>query len=200
MHRRPGKLITTVALLLVALPGIAAELPTGFGPLTVGQPWIEIEGNFPYRDLSDASSLPERLAQECGFKHVSMQTESGTLLVTTNDFVVTEIALVAALEPDSDLMQVADLVMQTYGQPKSAAMRTALGQATIDRGRVNYIELVYDAEHPVTFHVSGATLWEYQISIRFKASRWHQNKTDRCARERQKTIEAQAQSKKPADG
>jgi hypothetical protein len=180
-------------------PAARAELPTGFGPIVVGQAWIDIEGTFPYQDLSDASTLPERLSQECGYKHVSMTTDKGQLLVTTNDFVITEVSFVTPLEEGSDLMAVADLVMQTYGQPRSASMRTALGQATIDRQRVSHIELAYESEHPVTFFVSGSTLWRYQINVRFARSRWHQNKTYRCAREREKALNeaaAEAAAKK----
>lgn len=175
----------------------SAQLPTGFGSLHVGQSWIDIEGKFAYQDLSDASTLTERLAQECGYKHVVTRTGGGSLLITTNDFVVTELAYVTPLEPGSDLMAVADLVIQTYGQPKSASMRTALGQATIDRARVNYIELVYESEHPVTFFVSGQALWEYQITVRYARTRWHQNKTFRCAREREKALAAETGRREP---
>ncbi len=182
--------------LIIATASVAnAQLPIGFGPIAVGQPWIEIEGKFPYQDMSDASTLPERFSQECGYKQVSMTTDKGYLLVTTNDFVVTELSLITPINPGSDLMAVADLVMQTYGQPKSAAMRTALGQATIDRQRVNYIELKYDSEHPVTFYVSGANLWEYQTKVSFVRGRWHQNKTYRCARELEKTAKQQRDPK-----
>jgi hypothetical protein len=218
MARRPNLLTALVAwltsppkspllVLLVLLstsaltPGAHAQstdLPTGFGPISVGQAWIDIEGNFPYTDLSDASSLPERLAQECGYKHVRMATEQGSLLVTTNDFVVTELVLVSSLNEGSDLMAVADLVMQTYGQPKLASMRTTLGLTTIDRTRVNHIEIAYEGEHAVSFFVSGASLWEYQISVRFNRSRWHQNKTYRCAREREKALRNAGAEKKPA--
>ena len=186
---RPMQLVLTC--LMVAIGSIAnAQLPTGFGPIAVGQAWIEIEGKFQYRDMSDASTLPERFSQECGYKQVSVTTDKGYLLVTINDFVVTELSLITSINPGSDLMAVADLVMQTYGQPKSAAMRTALGQATIDRQRVNYIVLEYDSEHPVTFYVSGANLWEYQTKVSFARGRWHQNKTYRCARALEKNAKS----------
>ena len=174
-----------------------AQLPIGFGPIAVGQPWIEIEGKFPYQDMSDASTLPERLSQECGYKQVSMTTDKGYLLVTTNDFVVTELSLITPINPGSDLMAVADLVMQTYGQPKSAAMRTALGQATIDRQRVNYIELKYDSEHPVTFYVSGANLGvsnESQFCSRPLAS---EQNVPVCARTREKPPNSGIQNRIP---
>ncbi|MEM7408519.1 MAG: hypothetical protein AAF458_24755 [Pseudomonadota bacterium] len=170
-------------------------LPTGFGTVNIGAAWDEVSAGFDFRDLSDASTLLERLNQECGYKTALVNSDDGDLLITVNDFIVTDLSYATPLEPNSDLMAVADLVMQTYGQPKSATMRDAIGKATLDRARVSHIELRYDAKNPVTFYISGAAVWQYQINVQYAQKRWHQNKNTRCARQRAKTLRAAAKAK-----
>jgi len=181
-----------LALFFCHAPALAqSALPTGFGLVNIGAQWQEVEGQTQYDDLSDASTLLERLSQECGYKSARLNTDDGELLVTVNDFIVTNLNFATPLEPNSDLMAVADLVMQTYGQPKAAVMRDAFGKAVLDRSRVSHIELRYDAKNPVTFYVSGAAVWQYHISIQFSQRRWHQNKNSRCARTKAKQLAAQ---------
>jgi hypothetical protein len=191
-----------IALLLFAIAAAPARandvLPTGFSAINVGAAWIDVEGLYAYTDLSDASTLSERLNQECGYKTVLMQTQDGELMVTINDFVVTDLSFATPLQPGSDLMAVANVVMQTYGQPQAATMRDALGKATLDNQRVNHVELRYQAQHPVTFYVSGAAVWRYQINVHYAQRRWHQNKNFRCARTRAKTLAAGKHNNKAA--
>lgn len=171
-----------------------SALPTGFGLVNIGAPWQEVESKNQYQDLSDASTLLERLSQECGYKTALVSTDDGELLVTVNDFVVTDLDFATPLEPGSDVMSVADLIMQTYGQPKAATMRDGFGKATLDSSRVSHIELKYDAKNPVTFYVSGTATWQYQISVHYSQRQWHQNKNLRCARKKAKQL---AQDKAP---
>lgn len=198
-----GAFIVATWLSLLALPtgpALAQSLlPTGFGTVNIGAPWDEVSAGFDYKDLSDASTLLERLNQECGYKTALVDSDDGDLLITVNDFVVTDLSYATPLEPNSDLMAVADLVMQTYGQPKSATMRDAIGKATLDRARVSHIELRYDAKNPVTFYISGPAVWQYQINVQYAQKRWHQNKNTRCARQRAKALrKAAKEQSKPA--
>ena len=146
--------VAAFAVSLIALVAHANDnLPTGFGAINVGAAWVDVEGLYAYTDLSDASTLLERLNQECGYKTVLIQTAEGELMVTINDFVVTDLSFATPLKAGSDLMAVADVVMQTYGQPKAATMRDTFGKATLNNQQVNHIELRYEAKDPVTFYV-----------------------------------------------
>ena len=179
---------TLTALLLVAFTSAAAQtdLPHGFGGISVGAGWEDIEGRFEFQRL-DASSTPlDHYASQCGFRSLTLETQDGELLLTVNDFVVTDIAYVTAIQPDSDLLAVADLVMQNYGQPDRALMRNLLGQVTIDRDEVNFITLEYRNRRAVQFTIAGREQWEYRIRVRFEHHRWHENRTMRCAREKEK--------------
>jgi hypothetical protein len=128
-------LASAVLLCFSLLARGASSLPTGFGAINVGTPWVEIESRNDFEDLSDTSTVMARLSQQCGYKNVLVTTGTGELLVTVNDFIVTELSYATPLGRDSDLMAVADLAMQTYGQPKAATMRDAVGKATLDRNR-----------------------------------------------------------------
>lgn len=190
-------LLATLALVGTTFAARASDvLPTGFGAINVGAAWADVEGLYPYTDLSDASTLLERLNQECGYKTVLMQTPDGELMVTINDFIVTDLSFATPLQEGSNLMDVADVVMQTYGQPKAATMRDAFGKATLNNRRVNHVELRYEAKNPVTFFVSGAAVWRYQINVHYAQRRWHQNKNFRCARARAKALRTQARQDK----
>ena len=76
-------LLATLALVGTTFTARASDvLPTGFGAINVGAAWADVEGLYPYTDLSDASTLLERLNQECGYKTVLRQTPDGELMVT----------------------------------------------------------------------------------------------------------------------
>ena len=73
----------------------------------------------------------------------------------------------------------------------------AVGKATLSRTRVTHIHLEYDADNPDTFFMSGPAVWQYQITVRYRQHRWHQNKTARCARTRAKALHKETEQNKP---
>ena len=117
-------------------------------------------------------------------------------MVTINDFIVTDLSFATPLQEGSNLMDVADVVMQTYGQPKAATMRDAFGKATLNNRRVNHVELRYEAKNPVTFFVSGAA----EVLVLMPASVRVMNvdlvAPHRCARARAKALRTQARQSK----
>lgn len=178
-------------LVLLAPPGSAqSALPSGFGGIEVGAKWEDLEGSFAFESLASVSSPWDRHARECGFRYLRLEADTGELLITVNDGVVTDVVYVTPLEADADVVAVADLVMQSYGQPERASMRNALGQVTIDRDDVSYVTLEYARPRPVEFSIAGPNLWEYRIRVRFEHHRWHENRTLRCTRERDKAVPA----------
>lgn len=189
---RRGRGAAAAALLLaLAADAAAAELPRGFGDISVGDPWSGIESRHEFRALSDVSSAWDQYVHDCGYREVVLEAENGRLMVTVNDFVVTELTFVTAIRPGSDLLAAADEVMQTYGQPDSASMRDLVGAVTIDRDRVNYVTLHYSEPREVRVSLSGEDLWQYQVSVRLAQHRWHENKTLQCARARERAAQAQ---------
>ena len=114
-----------------------------------------------------------------------LETEAGTLLVTVNGSVITALSRLTPLEPGSDLLEAAERVIDTYGQPEQATLRDASGRITLDRNRARFVTLEYRQPRPVEFSLSGAPLWEYRIAIQDPRQRWHENKTLRCARARE---------------
>ncbi len=161
-------------------------LPQGFGGINIGAPWLDVRDQQPGEEVSQITTRMDGFAQTCGYTVVRIDAGVGELLVTVHDFVITSLSFVSPLRQDSGVMEVADTVLKTYGQPASASMRDVLGQVTIDRDRVNFVTLSYHSPNPVEFTVSGRELWQYRISVDFQHSRWHQNKTYRCARQMEK--------------
>ena len=172
------------ALLLLAAAGAAAasELPKGFGGIDVGDSWNDIQARFHFRNLAGIVSPWDRYVSECGYRAVQLDAKNGVINVTANDFVVTEVSLTTPIKSGSDVLGVADLVMQTYGQPDAASMRNQLGAVTITRDDVNYVTLDYHSPREVRFTISGRDLWRYQVRVLFQQHRWHENKTLQCAR------------------
>jgi len=179
---------------LLALPGAgaAAELPTGFGGIEIGDAWTSAESLHPFREVADASSRWDRYIRECGYRAVVVDAGDGRLLVTVNDFVVTGLSYATPLEPGTDVMEVAQTVLDAYGQPDVAVMRDVYGSVTIDPGQVNYVTLEYEAPDAVRFSVSGRSLWSYQIQVEHEHRRWHENRTAQCARELDRAADAAA--------
>ena len=169
-----------------------SELPSGFGGISVGADWGDIESDFEFRRLDSSSTPLDRFAAQCGFRSLALDAQKGELLVTVNDFVVTDVAYITPIQPESDLVAVADLVMKNYGQPDRASMRNLLGQVTIDRDEVNFVTLEYRAKKAVEFTLTGREQWEYRIRVRYEHHRWHENRTMRCARELEKEASAAA--------
>ena len=105
---------------------------------------------------------------DCGYRSVLATIGNGQLMVTVNDFVITDVSYTTAIEAGSDLFAVADLVIQNYGQPSAAIMRDLFGQVTIDKERVNFITLEYDRRDQIVFYISGRELWQYQIRVQLR--------------------------------
>lgn len=185
-------MIIVLALCVWSTTRGAQELPIGFADVNVGSAWTEVTGTHEFTDLTTAIQTWDEHVQACGYRLASTSIDDGTLIVTVNDFVVTDVSYTTPIEPGSDLFSVADLVMQTYGQPTAATTADALGRVTIDKDRVHYISLHYTAPRDVTFTISGQPLWEYQIRVQLERYRWHENKTMRCARAKEAETRAQA--------
>ena len=176
-----------------------SELPSGFGGITVGMPWEEVASAYQSKLLDSSSSALDRFSLECGYRTALVKVENGELLVIANDGVVTNITYITPIQPGSDLMAAADLVMNNYGQPDVASMRDLAGRVTLDRARVNYVTLVYGRKRRVEFKLSGRELWHYEVSIRFEHYRWHENKGLRCAREKERLAsDTEVKTKTPA--
>jgi len=164
----------------------AAELPNGFGGIALGAKWDDLAESYPGRDLERVESPWDRYVRECGYRTLEINADKGRILVTLNDSIVTELIYITSIKQGSDVSAVADLVMRNYGQPESAAMRDLFGQVTIDRKRVNFVALEYRRSRMAEFTISAAPLWEYRIRLRHRQFRWHENKTLRCARAKEK--------------
>ena len=174
-----------LSLVLVAETTVATTpLPTGFAGIDVGRTWIEVQGRHPFEDLATPTTEWGKFVADCGYRSLLATVEKGQLMVTVNDFVITDISYTTAIEAESDLFAVADLVIQSYGQPSAAVMRDLFGQVTIDKERVNFITLEYECRDQIVFYISGRELWQYQIRVQLERYRWYENKTLRCAREK----------------
>jgi hypothetical protein len=177
-----------VAAALFSGPGLAqpSELPTGFGGINVGDKWEDVADRFELQDLDSLATPWDTYVQDCGYRNALLKAEKGELILTFEDFVVTELSYVTPIKPETNLLTVADLVMQNYGQPDRASMRNIFGKVTIDKDQVNFITLTYGSPRTVEFNISGRELWEYRIAAHFPRKRWHENNTLRCARDREK--------------
>ncbi len=193
--RRPAGTLLLAAT-LAALPARAADtaIPEGFGTLALGAPWAEVEALGGYTDLTRATSEWERHVHACGYRSAQVVLEQGRLLVTAQDSVITALSYVTPIRPGSRVMQVADLVIKSYGQPRRATLRDALGVITLDAERASHVVLEYPGPPEARFAISGDPLWEYRISIQDRAARRLENRTLRCAREREKAAAAKSSS------
>lgn len=179
-----GARLLALACALAATGALrSAELPTGFGALQLGMPWSEVERAGAHTELTRATSDWERLVYQCGYRSARLALEQGRVLVTAQDATITGLSYVIALQTDSDVMKVAQRVIDSYGQPQRATLRDALGAITIDQSRARYVVLEYSGPVQARFTVSGEPLWEYRISIEDASARRLENRTLRCARE-----------------
>ena len=155
------RLRPTLALLSLAPFGcFAAELPYGFGGIDVGASWSDIESLHAYQDLSPPTTDEAQYLVNCGRRTLWTATESGELLRSLNDNVVTELSHATALEPGTDLFETADIIIQAHDQPDAASLGDSLGSVTIIPSAVNYITLEYHDAGAVIFSFSGAQLWQ----------------------------------------
>lgn len=187
-YRSPaGGLVGCVTLLVFALAQAQpSETPAGFGGITIGDSFEDVSAKFPLQNLDGLATPWDTYLYDCGYRTARLDAEKGELLITFNDFIVTQLSYITPIKPDTDLLAVADLVMQNYGQPDLASMRSLFGTVTIDKDDVNFITLTYTKPRKVEFTISGEDIWEYRITVSFERSRWHENSTTRCAREKEK--------------
>lgn len=184
----PPRWQLAMSLLLVCATASAqpTETPAGFGGIAVGDNYQEVSAQFQLQNMDGLATPWDTYQYECGYRSARLNAEKGELLLTFNDFVVTQLSYITPIKPDTDLLAVADLVMQNYGQPDRASMRSQFGKVTIDKDEVNFITLSYRSPRKVDFTISGRDLWEYRITVNFEKARWHENNTTRCAREKEK--------------
>ncbi|MDX1514222.1 MAG: hypothetical protein R3174_10820 [Gammaproteobacteria bacterium] len=192
--RAPNAWLAGLCLLLV--PALSAaqpnELPEGFGGIAVGDRYEDVAAKYELQNLDGLATSWDTFLQDCGYRNVRLDAEKGELLLTFNDFVVTRLSYITPIKPDTDLLAVADLVMQSYGQPDIASMRSIFGKVTIDKDEVNFITLTYRTPRRVEFTISGRELWEYRITVYSDKHRWHENATTRCARDKEKAAASTA--------
>lgn len=175
-----------LAGLLLARSASAEPLPDGFGGISVDMPWSAVESGFQVAPLDQPVTGWDTHVRDCGYRAVRIAADSGELLVQADDFTVTAVSFVSPLTPGSDLLEVAELVLQSYGQPERATQRDALGQVTLDRAAVRYVTLEYEDPRPVEFSIAGAGVWEYRVQVRSEQARYHLNRMLRCARDRER--------------
>ena len=182
---RVGSAIALLSWLgLAPWAGASTTLPKGFAGIEIGALWDQVADLHDFQNLATTTTEWGAYVAECGYRSVLTSFDQGQLMITVNDSIVTDVSYITSVEPASDLFALADLVIQSYGQPDSAIMRDLFGQVTIDEDRVNFITLQYRRRNDVTFYISGRELWQYQIRVQLERYRWHENKTLRCAREK----------------
>ena len=184
---RPAALCLLIYTSLLPSPSPAQNrLPSGFGGVTVGMPWEQIAHQHPLHTLNTSGAAFDQYALACGYRTAVIKLAQAKLLLTANDNVVTEVTYITEIEAGTDLVAAADQIIGDYGQPSRVSMRDLSGRATLDRRDVNYVNLVYGGKRQVEFNLTGRELWKYQVGVRSEHYHWHQNKTLRCAREKEK--------------
>ncbi len=177
-------------LLLLAQAAVDAAaqspLPTGFGTLSLGAPWSTVEHLAGYTELTRPATGWDRLVHECGYRSGVIALDRGRLLVTTRDFRITSLGRVTPIEPGSDIVAVAQSVIEQYGPPARRTLRDALGATTEHAPSAAYVDLEYDGAAQARFTVSAAPLWEFRISITHNASRQFEERNTSCAHERER--------------
>jgi hypothetical protein len=163
-----------------------AQLPGGFGPLSLGMPWDEARNAGDFTELTRPATAWEQHVFDCGYRSARFEMADASVLVTAQDHVVTALSYATTIERGSNLMKVAGLVIENYGQPRQATLRDELGAVTIERSRANHALLEYLGTVDATCAVSGDPLWEYRITINGRNMRRLENRTIRCARAREK--------------
>jgi hypothetical protein len=175
-----------VAALLPAAAAATTPLPTGFGPVSLGTPWEEVVAAGQVSELTRPASAWEHIVHACGYRSAELRLEDGRLLVTAQDAQVTALSHASPIAPGSDVMQVAQRVVERYGQPHRTTLRDAFGTVIVEEARARFVVLEYDGPVKARFAVSGAPLWEYRVSVEHRDARRLENRTLRCAREREK--------------
>ncbi len=184
--------IATALCVTAIVPAQEKDLPTGFGDIDIGDAWQEVSANLSYEIIDSLATPWDLYLNQCGYFSLRVSAETAELLVTVNDFVVTEVSFATSIRPGSDLMQVARLVEKNYGPPQRREMRTLFGKETDNAAEANFITLFYRTPHPVDISISGRALWKYQITARSPKADWHANKSLHCAREKEKQADLRA--------
>ena len=196
--RRQVRDRTRVAVIASALCVAAAanaqekDLPTGFGGIDIGDSWQQVSADLSYEIIDSLATPWDVFLNQCGYLSIRVSAEKAELLVTVNDFVVTEVSFATSIRPGSDLMQAARLVERNYGPAERREMRTLFGQETDNPADANFITLFYRSPHPVDISISGRALWKYQITARSPKADWYANKSLLCAREKEKQADLKA--------
>lgn len=186
-----GKTLMRLLVLLgmaAVLPvpvALAGALPFGFAGVNVGDPWLLVKDRYPYRNVSKVANVWDRYAEECGSFSVLAELPDRTLYVSVHDFVVTSLSETLALSANRDLFELRQEAIEDYGPANTEVFKNRLGAETEDMSQVNYILLYYDVANPVRINISGAPLWRYQVRVEYKNRRLHENKGNRCVRQRQ---------------
>ena len=188
-----GVCLAALGLVLPSAAYSQSELPAGFGGINIGDNWNDVQDLHNYRVLDEVTNSWDEHILACGYQTLLIEADKGDLLITVQNSVITSLSYTTPIKPDSNLLQVADLVMQTYGQPDRASMRNLFGRVTISKEDVNFVLLEYVRPQRVEFTISGRGLWQYRTKIRHKQFRWHENQSRSCARERQKEARKLAQ-------
>lgn len=184
----------TATALCVAPLMIAQEkdLPTGFGDIDIGDSWQEVSSDLSYEIIDSLATPWDVYLNQCGYLSLRASADTAELLVTVNDFVVTEVSFATSIRPGSNLMEVARLVEKNYGPAERREMRTLFGAETENAAEANFITLFYRVPHAVDISISGRALWKYQITARSPKADWYANKSLLCAREKEKQADLQA--------
>lgn len=174
------------AALFASLGVRAAEpLPVGLGGINAGDPWLLVKDRYPFRNVSSLASRWDRLARDCGSFNLVTEREGTTLYVTVHDYVVTALSETRPLAEGSDLLKLRRETIERFGSPTSELLKNVLGVPVTDPAQVNYIVMYYDVDDPVRINLSGRALWQIQTRIEYHKGRLHENKSNRCVRQRQ---------------
>ncbi len=179
-------LATTAAGLLLALGATAAELPGAFGAFTLGMSWEDASAVGTHTELTHATSDWERHVHACGYRSARFEIDGTTVVVTTQDFQVTELSQTTAIRPGRSVQQVAQEVINAYGKPTQATLRDDLGAVTVDTARASHALIEYAGSNRVSIAISAEPLWQYRVNLVAGEARRLENRTIRCAREREK--------------
>ncbi len=168
----------------VATISAAERLPFGFAGINVGDPWLLVKERYEFRTIGSVTSNWDSSARDCGSISLIADVSEGTLMVTVYDFVVTAVSETKSIPAGSDLFQLRQDVIETYGPPNTEIFKDIFGAKTAASTNVNYIVLYYDVENPVRIDISGSALWQQQSRVQYKNQRLHANKNHRCVRQK----------------
>ena len=98
--------LSTVAALGLTCAGLATlshadtTLPTGFGAVTLGMPWNDVQSANKFVELTRITSDWERHVYDCGYRHAQLISDDSRLLVTAENFLVMQLSYVTSIKKD----------------------------------------------------------------------------------------------------